>query len=106
MISCTSQRIWRQHCAWQPCRKPQGWSHRQLGVRRGPGLHLVQAMAGDKRIGLLVFSSPESEELSELKDLPPQLEIIATGKTPQELSGPKHAYSQHLDDAETSALPC
>ena len=99
----TTQKIWRPHCAWQPCRKPQ-WSHRQLGARRGPGFHLVQAMAGDKRTGLLVFSSPESEELAELKDLPPQLEIVATGKTLQELSGPRHVHSQHLDDAETSAL--
>lgn len=106
MSYCTSQRIWRQYCAWQPCRNPQRWSHRQLGARRGAGLHLVQAMAGDKRIGLLVFSSPESEELSELKDLPPQLELIATGKTPQELSGRRHASSQRLDDAEASALLC
>ena len=86
--------------------RTQEKSHRQLGARRGEGLHLVQAMAEDKRIGLLVFSSPESQELSELNDLPPQLEIIATGKTPQELSGLRHVHSQHLDDAETCALLC
>ena len=66
----------------------------------------MQAMAGDKRIGLLVFSSPESEELAELKDLPPQLEIVATGKTPQQLSGPRHACSQHVYSADASALLC
>ena len=40
-----------------------------------------------KRKGLLVFCSPESPELSELRRLPPELEVIAMGKTQAELSG-------------------
>ena len=46
----------------------------------------VMASAG-KRKGLLVFCSPESPELSELRKLPPELEVVATGKTEAELSG-------------------
>ena len=46
----------------------------------------VMASAG-KRKGLLVFCSPESPELSELRELPPELEVVAMGKTEAELSG-------------------
>ena len=46
----------------------------------------VMASVG-KRKGLLVFCSPESPELSELRKLPPELEVVAMGKTEAELSG-------------------
>ena len=46
----------------------------------------VMASAG-KRKGLLVFCSPESPELAELRKLPPGLEVVAIGRTEAELSG-------------------
>ena len=46
----------------------------------------VMASAG-RRKGLLVFCSPESPELAELRKLPPEFEVVAIGRTEAELSG-------------------
>lgn len=58
-----------------------------MSVCCSTGATCAVTAAAAKRKGLLVFCSPESPEVAELRKLPLELEVVAVGRTEAELSG-------------------